>query len=121
VVVTLFVNDKEKGSSSQFTIPAGQTMELNDTPTRTFVWASGREDRFNLRVELSYFYEGQEYSHEQELEDVEVREYQFNRTVIKVEVPPEDDPWLEGSAFFALAAVVGVGAIGAFVYVVKRE
>ena len=96
-------------------------MDLNDTPSQSFVWSTGEADYYDFNMELTYYFGGQEYSHEEELEDVEVKS--LYKPPPKNETPPgPDDPsFFESPAFFAMVAVAGVGAIGALVYVVKRE
>ena len=72
VFVKLYIDGKYKKASSSFTVPTGNTTKLSYTGKGAFVWSPSEEGTYDIKLELTYYHEGEEFKIELEETDIQV-------------------------------------------------
>jgi len=72
VFVKLYIDDTYKKASSSFTVVSGNTTKLSYTSKGVFVWSPSEEGTYDIKLELTYYHEGEEFKIELEEKDIQV-------------------------------------------------
>ena len=72
VFIKLYIDDTYKKASSSFTVVSGNTTKLSYTSNGAFVWAPSEEGTYDIKLELTYYHEGEEFKIVLEEKDIQV-------------------------------------------------
>jgi len=122
VFMKLYIENKYKKASAYFTVPADGSVKLSDTGKGAFTWSPSQKGSYDIKLEITYYYESEEYKVTLEEDGIEVFEESLNPNGTGdpgTEELGEEDGWFLDFPPSGLMAVVLVAS--SVLYARKRR
>jgi len=105
VQLYFYLNNRKKDTTTYFQVPGHTTLKLSDTSHGHFLWSPSEASTYDIKIKLTYYYQGEMYEIEMVKENIVVNTPTGGNETIK---PPEEENLKEESGWFLDSAPAGL-------------